>query len=273
MLSANGVLFQSVIDLDGSAVQILDDIATDGISGICIESVGNDWTGDIAHEDYQRPMRLALTGSTLTGAIKAPGIGEWLSLWADYADVHYSLDPATGLYVNDADPTDTCESYRIQDPNNMYAWATGVKEYSAVRGVYLTMDADSVWHVTGASNLRSLTVEPGAVIDGVVTVDGAAVDISAGGSWTGDIAVTPAGSGVTWADYQAWLISILPDICPDPEGVTPLIQALTGWDDIDFSGGPWEKIFGEQYFGCTTWEEFQANGGVGAFNDYEDLPS
>ena len=83
----------------------------------------------------------------------------------------------------------------------------------------------------------------------------------------------PADGDVTWEDYQAWLISILPDICPDPEGVTPLIQALTGWEDIDFSSGPWEKIFGEEYFGCTTWEEFQANGGVGTFNDYEDLPA
>ena len=55
--------------------------------------------------------------------------------------------------------------------------------------------------------------------------------------------------------------------------MAPLIQALTGWDDIDFSNGPWEKIFGEEYFGCTTWEEFQANGGVRTFNDYEDLPA
>ncbi len=33
------------------------------------------------------------------------------------------------------------------------------------------------------------------------------------------------------------------------------------------------KIFGDKYFGCTTWEEFQANGGVGTYNDYEDLPA
>ena len=190
--SANGILFQSVIDLDGSAVQILDDIATDSISGICVESVGNDWTGDIAHEDYQRPMRLTLTDTTLTGAIRATGIDEWLSLWEDYAEMTYSVDPATGLYVNDADPSDTGESYRLQDPDELYAWATGVTSYDAVRGVYLTMDGGSVWNVTDVSNLRALTVEAGAVIHGAVTVDGAAVDVSSGGIWEGDIVVAPA---------------------------------------------------------------------------------
>ncbi len=102
------------------------------------------------------------------------------------------MDPETGCYVNDADPTDTGVTYVAQDPNNIYKWAAGLTEYDAVRGAYLTMDADSVWHVTGASNLRGLTVEAGAVIDGVITVDGEAVDGSAGGAWEGDIVVTPA---------------------------------------------------------------------------------
>lgn len=193
--SANGILFQSVIDLDGSAVQILDDIATEKISGICVESVGNDWVGDIAHEDYQRPMRLTLIDTTLTGAIRASGIDEWLALWEDYADLSYSVDPVTGLYVNDADPDDTSESYRLQDPDEICEWATGVTEYDAVRGVYLTMGAGSVWNVTGASNLRGLTIEPGAITNGIVTVDGEIVDASAGGAWEGDIVVAPAASG------------------------------------------------------------------------------
>ncbi|MCD7770005.1 MAG: hypothetical protein LUH36_07830, partial [Oscillospiraceae bacterium] len=104
--SANGILFQSIIDLDGSAVQILDDIATEDIPGICIESVGNDWTGDISHEDYQRPMYLTLEDTTLTGAIYAGTIEDWLALWEGYAEVSYTLDEATGLYLNDAGPSD-----------------------------------------------------------------------------------------------------------------------------------------------------------------------
>lgn len=193
--SAKGILFQSIIDLDGSAVQILDDIETDAIRGICIESVSNDWVGDIAHEDYQRPMRLTLKDSSLTGAVKATGIEDWLALWEDFEDVHYSLDSETGFYVNDDDPTDTCESYRIQPPDEIYGWATGVQEYKAVRGVYLSMDATSVWNVTGESALRSLTLEPGAVINGSVTVDGTPVNTANGGSWSGDILVKPLASG------------------------------------------------------------------------------
>jgi hypothetical protein len=194
LISANGILFQSVIDLDGSAVQILDDIATEDISGICITSIGNDWTGDIAHEDYQRPMRLTLEDTTLTGAIYATGMEDWLALWTDFADLSYSVDSETGLYVDDADPSDTSESYRIQDPDEIYEWAVGVTEYNAVRGVYLSLDADSVWNVTGASNLSSLTLEAGAVVNGVVTVDGVTVDVTAGGTWSGDIVVTPVGA-------------------------------------------------------------------------------
>ena len=190
--SASGILFQSVVNLDSSAVQILDDIPTEDIPGICIESVGNDWAGDISHEDYQRPMRLTLADTTLTGAIRAPGIDEWLAFWEEFADVHYTPDPDTGVYVNDADPTDTGSTFTARDPNNVYLWATGITEYNAVRGVYLTMDAGSVWNVTGRSNLRSLTAEPGAVIAGIVTVDGETVDVTAGGSWTGEIIIDPA---------------------------------------------------------------------------------
>ena len=190
--SANGILFQSVIDMDGSAVQILDDIPTERISGICILSVDNDWIGDISHEDYQRPMRLTMEGSTLTGAIYAPGVEDWLALWEGFETLSYSLDPATGLYVNDADPTDTCESYRMQDPDEIYEWATAITTYDAVRGVYLDMDGDSVWNVTAQSALASLTMAPGAQINGTVTVNGAAVDTSNGGNWIGDITVIPA---------------------------------------------------------------------------------
>ena len=189
--SATGILFQSVVNMDSTAIQILDDVTTESIPGICIVSEGNDWTGNISHEDYQRPMRLSLDDTTLTGAILAPGIEEWLALWKDYADIHYTQDPDTGLYVNDADPTDTGETYSAQDPNNIYLWATAITEYNAVRGVYLNMNSGSVWNVTETSNLRSLTVEAGATINGIVTVDGTEIDISAGGTWEGEIVVNP----------------------------------------------------------------------------------
>ena len=87
--------------------------------------------------------------------------------------------------------------------------------------------------------------------------------------------IESAGGEVTWADFQAWIVSILPEISPFPDAVGELVMATTGWDDMDINGGgPWEKIFGEDYFNTTTWDEFVANGGVGTYNaDYVDLPA
>ncbi len=194
LISSNGIIIQSVVDLDESTIQILDNVATEDIPGCRVWSVDNDWTGDIAHEDYQRPMYLDFVNTTLTGAIYTRDVDDWNALFADYADVTYELDPDTGWYVNAADPAETSESFKAVDPTAIYGWLCPFETYDAVRGVYLTMDADSVWNVTGPSDLTGLTTEAGAVINGVVTVDGVAVDVTAGGSWTGSIVVTPAAS-------------------------------------------------------------------------------
>jgi hypothetical protein len=140
--------------------------------------------------------------------------------------------------------------------------------------VYLTLENGAVWNVTGTSYLSRLTVDK-ATVNGAVTVDGAPVDVSSGGRWEGEIVVTPAEGGeVTWADFQAWLLEILPDVCPFPEAVGPIIEATESWDDVDIEGaGPWGKIFGEDAFNASTFDEFVAAGGVGTYNaDYEDLP-
>ena len=77
---------------------------------------------------------------------------------------------------------------------------------------------------------------------------------------------------VTWEDYQQWLISILPDICPVPDAVGQEVMAAKNWDEIDTSSGPWVKIFGEEYYNASTWDEFVAAGGVGTYNaEYEDM--
>ena len=198
--SSNGIIIQSVVDLDESTIQILDDVATEDIHGACVYSVDNNWTGDIANEDYQRPMVLDFVNTTLTGAIYTGDMEDWNALFADYADVSYSVDPATGWYVNDADPSDTCESYKAVDPSNIYGWLCPFTEYNAVRGTFLSLDGDSVWNVTGRSNLNSLTTAAGAAVNGVVIVDGVVTDVSRGGTWTGDIVVMPAqASGETSA--------------------------------------------------------------------------
>ncbi|MGM9614727.1 MAG: hypothetical protein ACI3W7_04255 [Oscillospiraceae bacterium] len=201
--SSNGVIIQSCVDLDESTIQILDDVATEDIPGCQVNSVNNVWAGNILNEDYQRPMYLDFVNTELTGAIITTDNTHWNALFAEYADVAYEQDAATGLYVNTADPTETGSNFRVVDPSSIYGWLCAFEDYAAVRGTFLTMDADSVWNVTEASNLNGLTVEAGAVINGVVTVDGVTVEVSAGGSWTGDIVVTPAQQGASSEEPMA----------------------------------------------------------------------
>lgn len=189
--SASGILIHSVLDLDESSIQILDDVATEDIPGAQVNAVDNVWEGDIVNEDYQRPLYLDFVNTSLTGAIRTYDLEHWNALFAEYADLSYVVDETTNRYVNAADPSDTASNYKAVDPGMIYGWLCALDSYEAVRGTYLTMDAASVWNVSGTSNLNGLTVAPGAVITGTVTVDGTVVDISAGGSWTGDIVVTP----------------------------------------------------------------------------------
>ena len=69
-----------------------------------------------------------------------------------------------------------------------------ITEYGDDQGTELTLQGGSVWNVTGESSLTALTVEPGSLVNGVVTVDGEAVDTAQGGMWTGRIVITPANS-------------------------------------------------------------------------------
>lgn len=215
--------------------------------------------GDIYNAVWQAYQGVDVTfdNAEITGVIS--------SAWANHVDADGTALP--GGTVIEADSSLDC-----------HLGVGRVKNTAAPtvnNPVYLTMANGAVWNVTGTSYLARLTVD-GAVVNGIVTVDGKEVDASVGGSWEGDIVVTPAaGDGeVTWADFQAWLMEILPDVCPFPDAVGEIIMATESWDDIDIEGsGPWGKIFGEDAFNATTFEEFVANGGVGTYNaDYEDLP-
>ncbi|MGM9615913.1 MAG: hypothetical protein ACI3W7_10380 [Oscillospiraceae bacterium] len=214
--------------------------------------------GDIYNAVWQAYQAVDVTfdNAEITGVIS--------SAWANHVDAEGNALP--GGTVIEADSSLDCH-LGIGRVKNTAAPAVN-------NPVYLTLENGAVWNVTGTSYLAKLTVDS-AVINGVVTVDGEAVDVSAGGSWEGDIVVAPAAGGeITWADYQAWLVSILPEISPFPEEVGAIVMATTGWDDIDMDNGPWGKIFGEDAFHCSTWEEFSANGGAGIYNaDFVDLPA
>ncbi len=123
-----------------------------------------DISGDVKAYDYQRNCVVNLVDSTWTGAYETWDKATWDAVWSEEC----KADPIC-YWVLDS------ETYHTGGGN----------------GSMLTMDASSVWNVTGESRLSTLVTEAGAVIQGTVTVDGVTVDVSGGGSWTGEIAIYP----------------------------------------------------------------------------------
>lgn len=80
-------------------------------------------------------------------------------------------------------------------------------------------------------------------------------------------AAEPAAADVTWEDYLSWLADTFGANSPDPEAYRSLIFQAKSWDDIDVTVGPWDKLFSDDAFGASTWDEFVAAGGVGTYNE------
>lgn len=122
-------------------------------------------SGDVKHCDYQRNCIVTLENSTWDGAYTVMDKEGWDALWSEDckadASCYWVLDPAV---YSDGEGTTAS----------------------------LIIGADSTWNVTGESNIDSLTVEAGGTVNGVVTVDGETVDTAEGGTWEGEIIVTPA---------------------------------------------------------------------------------
>ena len=164
--SWTGVLIQSALNADangnwiGADEEIKDTIGIDVLADGSTALVGN-----INHEDYQRTMTVTLADdASLTGDIFTGTVDSWHGKFAAYLD-------SGANFLRD------------------------LEGYDTIWGTYVTLRDNAVWTVTGESNVTGLTVEPGATLNAVVTVDGAAVDVSAGGSWEGDIVLRPASSG------------------------------------------------------------------------------
>ncbi len=107
--------------------------------------------GDVVHEDYMRKMILSLEDAELTGAVK----GTTLAAWNNYWTAAVSALPEDEL--NDA--TDTATALENTLKQRIYNDA-----YETLWGVRMSMDAGSVWTVTGDSNLYSFTMADGAVV-------------------------------------------------------------------------------------------------------------
>ena len=133
--------------------------------------------GDIYNASWQAYQALDVTfdNAEITGVIS--------SAWANHVDADGNALP--GGTVIEADTSLDCH-LGIGRVKNTAAETVN-------NPVYLTLENGAVWNVTGTSYLAKLVVD-GASVNGVVTVDGQEIDVSAGGSWEGEVVVSPAAS-------------------------------------------------------------------------------
>lgn len=76
---------------------------------------------------------------------------------------------------------------------------------------------------------------------------------------------------VSWESYLNWLADTFGADSPDPDAYRDLLFQAQSWDDIDVTVGPWDKLFAEDSFDASTWDEYVAAGGVGTYNtDFAD---
>ena len=146
------IAIHSFLNYDArGAVSVPDGEASLGQNVAIADSVVD---GDILHADYQRPMEVSLTASTLNGAVVSGTCAGWNALWTDVED--------NGLAEN-------------FDAAKIYELLTKNESYETVWGVRLTLDGNSVWNVTGDSSLYSLTLAEGAQL---ILPEGAAVYVN-----------------------------------------------------------------------------------------------
>jgi len=164
--SKSGTLLMTAVNSDSMSCYALKTHDMTG-RGTVMTLTDCDIRGDVKAYDYQRSCAVDLVNTVWSGAYETWTKAEWDAAWSAEAK---------------ADPL----CYWVLDPETYH---DGTGSVSA-----LTVDGSSRWTVTGESRLNALTVAPGGVIDGVVYVDGVQTDVTGGGSWAGDITVSPAAS-------------------------------------------------------------------------------
>ena len=148
--SRTGVLVHSMFTYDSMASGIYPVDGTE-YAGDEVVFANMAAEGDVLHEDYMRKMVLSLENAELTGKVVGTTLAGWNSYWTAQVE---ELAAAAGGEASE-EPFDT-EAALLQCIYN--------DSYETLWGVRMSMDAGSVWNVTGDSNLYSFTMEEGAVV-------------------------------------------------------------------------------------------------------------
>ena len=102
--------------------------------------------------------------------------------------LNYDDTEVTGVITSSASDHLKDELYISEEDYRMFGMLVNTPCPAVNNGVIVSLANGSVWNVTGVT---SLTVDGSSAVNGVVTVDGAPVDTTGGGSWKGAIVVSP----------------------------------------------------------------------------------
>ena len=166
--SSSDVLIHTVLNNDSMGNFLNENDADDAsVDNVNITMSNMSAAGNILHEDYQRYMYLTLNSVNYSGAVVSGTYEDWAALWSEYGDVNWMPDSS---------------------------WDT-------INGVYMVLENNSTWTVTGKSTLSSLTVDESSSVIGAngaavkVTVNGASMsitDIARTKTVTGEIIISLA---------------------------------------------------------------------------------
>ena len=154
--SRTGIAVHSLFAYDSMASGIY---PQDGAEYVGDEVVFRNMTvdGDVLHEDYMRKMDLRLENAVLNGKVVSTTLAGWNAYWTEKV----MALPAEEL---------TDSSGEMADLETALQTFIYTDSYETVWGVRMSIDADSVWNVTGTSSLYSLTVADPACIQGDVEI-------------------------------------------------------------------------------------------------------
>jgi len=105
--------------------------------------------------------------------------------------LNFDNTEVTGVITSSSSDHLKDELYINEEDYRMFGVLVNTPCPAVNNGVIVSLANGSVWNVTGESYLTSLSLDRSCVVNGTVSVDGAAVDVSSGGSWKGDIVVLP----------------------------------------------------------------------------------
>ena len=157
---ANGVLMQTVLNYDppqsGGYAAVG---AGEALPGHKITFLNGEYTGDILHEDYQRPMAVIVgENSVLNGAVVSFTYQGWNDLWSEEA-----LMAALQEDGYDEVPFANEDWVAAVQENLIIADDVAYAEVENI-GVDVTVAAGGTWVVTGTSTMSTLTIEEGGSV-------------------------------------------------------------------------------------------------------------